>query len=579
MPHTLFRTNSNRYNQHLQNLAAKQGKRMASHMGVQTFATERNSQVEFFVHFILERFFTDLEKKGQLKDVKFTSQKAYVSEIASDVWDHFISATQSSGRQLEIWCQTTCYKGNGTGTPEPNKTYEVRETLVEGLSIRQYFKGNPDKDCRSVHFTVGDSRYTYQWFLDLKAAAYDKSIYIGEPKYDIFNDIAATLTGALTEQNKIDALRKVAVGSGLLAKHIKQATKDLEDWWISSNHVESSLANAQWQLIAAEFQKAACNWPDLSKIHGQDIKGRTNSAIFSEVMDVSDPLIPKTAAKLLSKNPFLSCAITVLCSWDLFCKELSDAIPASRKLDDFLALLWGRPFPERLVIRRLLVRIHSTESVAYVQDRDVEGITEHNIYSGDHSVSQTRKICEQIQSSLLADGIRTPGDLLKAIKSRGKQLINQARWFEAKNGTELKPSFDYVELALERAGFRVVTPSAAKLRAIGYHGEISSETVRPYTNLKAVMNASGKVICFIKAKFFRAQEFPRRCKEEAFVGLTLKYRYVDGAFQNRLNVPLIMFLDMATDCSPPAHAVKRLISFGWHAVFSTDDLVTFLRTR
>ena len=552
---------------------------MASHMGVQKFATERNSQVEFFVHFILEEFFADLEKKGQLKDVKLTSQKPYASEIASDVWDHFVSAKQSNGRELEIWCQTTCYKGNGTGTPEPNKTYEVRETLVEGLSIRQYFKSNPKKDCRSIHFTVGDSRYTYQWFLDLKAAAYDKSIYIGKPKYDIFEDIASSLIGALTEQNKTASLRKIAGGNTELGTHIKQATKELKDWWENAKHGESALANAQWQLIEAEYQRASGKWPELSKIRGQDIKGRTNTAIFAEEMDVSDPLIPKTAAKLLSRNPFLSSAITVLGSWDSFCKTLGNAIPTSRRLDDFLVELWGYPLPERLVIRRLLVRIHSTESVAYVQDRDVEGVTEHNIYSGDHSASQVRKICEQIQSNLLGEHIRTPDDLLKAIKSRGKQLLNQARWFEAKNGTELKPSFDYVELALEHAGFRVVTPSAAGLRAIGYHGEISSETVRPYTNLKAVKNASGKIVCFIKAKFFRAQEFPRRCKEEAFVGLTLKYRYAAGKFQNRINVPLIMFLDMASDCSPPSHAVKRLISFGWHAVFSTDDLIAFLRTR
>jgi hypothetical protein len=552
---------------------------MASHMGAQTFATARNAQVEFFVHFILEEFFTDLEKKGELKDIKLASQKAYVSEIASDVWDHFVSAKQSNGRELEIWCQTTCYKGNGTGTPEPNKTYEVRETLVEGLSIRQYFERDPKKDCRSVHFTVGDSRYTYQWFLDLKAACYDKSIYIGKPKYDIFEDIASSLSGALTEQSKTASLRKIADGNTELGMHIRQAMKDLRDWWERSNHAESALANAQWKLIEAEYHRASGEWPDLSKIRGQDIKGRTNAAIFAEEMDVSDPLIPRTAARIFSKNPFLSSAITILSSWDSFCDTVANSIPNSNQLDEFLVELWGYPWPQRLVIRRLLVRIHSTDSLAYVQDRDVEGITEHKLYSGDHSANQVQEICHKIHSNLLIGGISTADNLLKAIKSRGKQLLNRARWFESKNGTELKPSFNYVELALEHAGFRVVPPSAARLRAIGYHGQISSETVRPYTNLKAIKDGSGKTICLIKAKFFREQEFPRRCKEEAFVGLTLKHRYETGKFQNGINVPLIMFLDMASDCMPPQHAVKRLISFGWHAVFSTDELITFLRSR
>jgi hypothetical protein len=550
-------------------------------MGVQTYATERNSQVEIFIHFILEEFFSRLQRSGRLKDVRITSQKPYISDIASDVWDHFVAATQPNGRELEIWCQTTCYKGNGTGTPEPNKTYEVRETLVEGLTIREHFKKSKNKHCFSLHFTVGDSRYSYQWFLDLKAATYDKSIYIGRPNFDIFGSIADSIKGLLTEKDKLSALRSVATGTSELATFIKQSSLELDEWWNACGHATSEIANAQWELIAEEFRRNSRCWPELSNIRGQDIKGRVNKSIYSEELEFSDPLILKTASKLLSKNPFLSVAIKVLESFDSFYARLIGLIPASNNLNDFLVQLWNSPMPERLVIRRLLLRIHSNESVAYVQDRDVAGITEHNLYAGDHTAAQTRDIARQIQMSLgnAVAAIRTPDDLMRAVRARGKALVNQARWFEGKNGTELKPSFDYVELALEGEGFGLVSPSSAGIRAVGYHAEISSEVVRPYTNLKVVVNQSGKALCIIKAKYFRPQEFPRRCKEEAFVGLSLRFRYRDGRFDSRLSIPQIMFIDMPSDYSPPPFALKRLISFGWQVFFSTDDLIDFLRAQ
>lgn len=552
---------------------------MASHMGVQTFATERNSQVEFLVHFILAEFLDGQHKAKQLNNIIIESQKPYASDIASDVWDHFVLATQPNGRQIEIWCQTTCYKGNGTGTPEPNKTYEVRETLVEGLSIRQRFCSDPTVDFRSIHFTVGDSRYTYQWFLDLKGAAYDKSIYIGEANYDIFDEIAATLRGAFTESDMVTALKSCVANNTTLGKHISKALDELNTWWIILHHNQSELADSQWKLISSEFQSASSHWPNFSAIHGQDIKGRTNATIFSEEMDTSDPLIPRTASKLLDKNPFLASAIQILGKWDSFCSKLSDVALDSKSLKNFLLSLWNSPLPIRLVLRRVLLRIHTPDSIAYVQDRDIEGVTEHNLYSGDHTLAQAEKICGQIENNLKVNNIHKAQDLLDVIETRGKRLINQARWFEAKNGTELKPSFDYVQLALEDAGYKVVSPSKAGFRAIGFHSEISSENVRPYTNLKVVLDPTGKALCILKAKFFRTQEFPRRCKEEAFVGLTLKYKYANKAFSKRFDIPLIMFVDMASNTPPPAHALKRLISFGWQVVFSTTELISYLQSQ
>lgn len=106
-----------------------------------------------------------------------------------------------------------------------------------------------------------------------------------------------------------------------------------------------------------------------------------------------------------------------------------------------------------------------------------------------------------------------------------------------------------------------------------------SDNVNPYTNLKVVCDKNRKIIAIIKAKFFRVQEFPRRCKEEAFVGISLKYAFNNDQFVRRSNVPLIMFIDMACDCAPPPHALKRLMCFGWNIVFSIDDLISRLNDQ
>jgi hypothetical protein len=542
-------------------------------MGVQAFATERNSNVEFFVHYILREFGDSLKKSGDLVSFALNAQQQYVSDIASDIWDHSLVGIQANGRKLELWCQTTCYKGNGTGTPEPNKTYEVRETLVEGLSIRKKFSECSDADFRSIHFTVGDSRYTYQWFLELKAAVYDCSIYVGDSDYDIFSDIKDVLGSAFTEDDKSLAISECIQKNLVLGGYIRQAVKELGLWWHQEGHKKSNLADMQWSLVSSELASFQGKWPNIDSAIGADIKERVNAFIFDENANETDPLIAKTAIKLLKKNPFLQCAIDTVSNWQEFCNEVKGVASKAIDLKSFLEALWLTPPPKRFVIRRLLLRIHTNDSVSYVQDRDILGITEHNIYSGDQSVEQVSKICDQILNKIQGAGIISVKDTFEKILLNGRRLINQARWFEAKNGTELKPSFDYVELALIRAGYKVISPTVAGIRAIGYHSEVSTENVRPYTNLRIVKDSAGKIVCILKAKYFRIQEFPRRCKEEAWVGLTLKYQLLGKTFSRRFSFPLIMYIDMSKDCVPPEYAIKRLMSFGWQIVFSTEELI------
>lgn len=80
-------------------------------------------------------------------------------------------------------------------------------------------------------------------------------------------------------------------------------------------------------------------------------------------------------------------------------------------------------------------------------------------------------------------------------------------------------------------------------------------------------------MCLLKAKFFREQEFARRCKEEAFVGLTLNYSLHDNTFSKRYPFPLIMFIDMPHDCNPSEYSLNRLTSFGWSLSFTPQELL------
>ncbi|KAB0665696.1 hypothetical protein F6V25_08225 [Oryzomonas japonica] len=552
---------------------------MPSHMGVQTFATERNSQVEYFVHFILDYFCKCLLESKAILEYEITQQKQFKSDIASDIWDHYICLKRfDDGPQMQIWCQTTCYKGNGTGKPEPNKTYEVRETLVEAISIRQLAETDSNIDLRTIHFTVGDSDYTYKWFLGLKNASFDKSLYIGQRGFDIFNAINGALGQSFTEEEKYDALKYCVEQKDEIGKFIYSTISELKSWWFTDGFPKSIMADLQWNMVGNELKQHSINWPDFSSIHGADIKGRTNKFIFDEEITETDPLIPKTAAKLLQKNPFLAAAIEVIGEWDFFIAKIYELQTKTSSLESFVQEIWDTPAPLRLVTRRLLLRIHASEAITYIQDMDIDGVTEHKLYAGEYSDLITRQIGAKIVTGLIRAGISTPEILFERIRSRGKLIVNQARWFESKNGTQLKPSFDYVELALVSAGFNVLSPTQAGFNAIGYHSQIVQDTVKPYTNLKIIRDQNSNNLCVLKAKYLRQQEFPRRCKEEAFVGLTLKYSFHDN-FIKKLNIPLIMFIDMAPDCNVPEYAVRRLMCFGWDITFSTDNLISYLKKQ
>ena len=293
----------------------------------------------------------------------------------------------------------------------------------------------------------------------------------------------------------------------------------------------------------------------------------------------------KTVKDLVSTNPFLQVAIDATQNWDDWSSEIFAMPQACKSLLDYISYLWTRPAQEHVLSRRLLLRVNSSESIEYIQDVGITGISEHNLYIGEHSSSQVSQIAKQITAQCQNNNINEPRELKTLLESNDAlRLAKQALAFESKNGTQLKPSFFYIENYLaDSYEFRTGKNSALGA-LIGYHSSLVDSNVRPYTNMKVVNRKDstiGKVgtVAVIKAKFFRKPEFPRRVKEEAYVGLTAKFDYIDGNFSERFpGLPFIMFVDMASQFKPPEFAVRRLVNYGWDVFFSLEELKSFLDT-
>jgi hypothetical protein len=313
-----------------------------------------------------------------------------------------------------------------------------------------------------------------------------------------------------------------------------------------------------------------------SKQGGADLKPNFIRFLRSGVCE--DPVMIGTASELLKGTPFLTAALAASRDWPGW---IIRSLPSSQKqsLEEYISKVWNCASPERLVWRRLLLRVHSNQGVSYVQDTMVDQVTEHNLYSGDHNISQTNQFVAQISRNCRGAGISTSSNLAtKLSDAQALKLMRASFAYEATNGTNLKPSFIYVQRYL-LPEFRCIPLNQANIPSpIPYYSSFTTGTVRPFSNLKAVVTRKGgSVLAILKAKYFNGPEFPRRVKEESYVGLTLKYKRTDNGYEKRYpGIPLIMFVDMEKDLSPPVHSIRSLVRAGWDVYFNLQCLKTEL---
>jgi len=528
---------------------------VASIMGVQKLATARNAKVEIFVEFLLEQYLDQLVSLGRIKDAKVESQKRYESPIAVDIWDHYVEFFDKLfNKNVQLWCQTTCYKGNRSGKPEPNKTYEVRETLVEAISIRELIVESEDI-IRTAHFTIGSKKYTYDWFSGAKEKTFDLSVYIDSKHNDIFQLIAAAQGDSIIEFQIKNNLLKESQSKTEIADIIHESLHVLNKWHVNRGLKEQKYAVMQGKLVSEEYKSNIEHFEDeiiKSISSGIDIKKTCNDIVHGA--SCNDIIIQQTVDMLLEKNPFIKVAKDIINKWDSFCVFLGNIYRSSDNNKDFVYNLWQERSSKKMVLRRLLLRLDSEKSINYIQDLDVEGVTEHNLYKGNHSKEQTDRIIEIITERLARSNINSQELLLERLtSSAAKQLLRNSIWFEARNGTSLKPSFDYIVNYLNAEGYKVESAMNLPEKPKGYHADLTEGVgkVNAYTNLKAVFDNSGHPLAILKGKFFRPPEFPRRCKEEAYIALTLKYKLLEDCFNMARDIPIIMFIDMPKNYTPP----------------------------
>ncbi len=558
---------------------------MASPMSVQKNAIKRNALSEILIDFILQKLCEGLLAEGLIsKNYVVERQVEFTRNDCQDVYDHYVEMDFTGKNGLkgltEFWAQTTCYKGNATGKPEPNKTYEIRETLVEALTLRKWLILEA-KSFRTIHFTLGPSNYTYGWFAAAKENSFDYSVYLSyKGEEDFFDTLTRVGDGITFEFEMYERLEKVCLDERQhLAIFINSTIFSLIKYFrdgcpIQENANKQALLLRENQLRITDVDNYVCS----SNNSGMNIKGKTISLLDGGETD--DNILIKTIKRLNVSNPFLPIALEATLNW-LTWSQKAFAIPVEcTTLKAYIEYLWRRDGDERFVIRRLLLRVYTDKAINYIQDISVEGITEHNLYNGYHNETQIRAIVSYLLIKYSENGITSANVLHNILcSSNAKESVSVARKFERINGTNLKPSFFYLEEYLAQY-FVICGFEEAGLRPPkGYYIRFNPEAnVDPYANMKVVVSKTRrKPIAIIKAKFFRQPEFPRRAKEEAYVGLTSQYDYINGEYVHSYgNIPFIMFVDMADHYTPPAFAIRRLLNYGWIPYFDAAKLVSYL---
>jgi hypothetical protein len=309
---------------------------------------------------------------------------------------------------------------------------------------------------------------------------------------------------------------------------------------------------------------------------GMNIKGKAVSAMNNA--DTDDDVMAYTLERLNSTNPFLPLAAEALSNWQKWSDSVFTPKSEHNSLTAYITHLWSIRTNEKYIIRRLLCRLHTEGEINYIQDFDIPEVTEHNLYGGIHSTSQVQSLCKFFIEKYNANGITTVTQLQRLLLSdRAKNIVKASRDFEKKNGTSIKPSFFYIEEFLKPEFVCIPFKDSGLPMPIGYYSNFSEQTVLPYQNMKVVMTNKRKPIAIIKAKFFSQREFPRRVKEEGFTGLTAKYDFINSSFKKRYgDLPLIMFIDMIENFTPPDFAIRRLVNYGWIPFFQATDLKKYL---
>lgn len=545
---------------------------MAAIMGVQRTATARNQRAEQVSQYLFTEFSTLVGGKPPVPQARFSS------EIAQDIWDtKFVIG--DGNEKLEIWSQTTCYKGHANPRRrEPNKVYEFRETIAELVSL---LASHPSPSCvRTVHVTYGNYRYSYPWIHNFKRFVFDSSIIVNLVDANIHEAIEESIGTVLVESQIFKKLDDERAEGTPLGVALDEALKQLTAWYLDELK-PSRMGRELAQISAANIANIDLQ-TSLSELP-VSIKGQVVQILLGAAHEPIDPVLSEAADEFLEVKPFLRAARLYLDDWKRFGADIN-GLPDG-PLSDFIYAGWQSPNHNlRAVFRRLAARAGFIGDVNYVQDIDVDGITEHNLYGGDHSESQVHQIVDIFVPRLEGIQIVLGSEFAASMITSGRAVLDALYEHEVKNGTNANHAKSVIHKQVRDWGYAVAeSPVSAGYPAAGFHIEAHSDLVndemvagpKQFNNFSLVLSEDGSPLAYLKAKYFRQQEFERRAKEEGFVGLALTAKWENGSAQRAENsIPVIMYVD--TDDNPSSDKVRRSLSklqaFGWLTCLSLDDL-------
>lgn len=547
---------------------------MGSIMGVQRTATKRNQRAELVSLFIFSRLAQELALPDQPR-----TQERSLTPISDDTWDTFLYDAKAD---VYVWSQTTCYKGYGPNVKaEANKTYEFRETVTELISLLAT-SSNVER-MRTVHILFGNKNYAYPWMADFKALVFDKSITIDLVDGDIHQCIENAIGQERIEANAFKRLDAEIFGGTQLGNILKSAINELSDW-AHAGYPTQELARDLSRHVRSQVPKGVTR-SDSQVVHS--IKKRVISTIVDPSTREVDPGIISAAESFLDSKPFIRASQNYLRNWEKIKSNL-----ASDPTDDLVAFIskaWTSQDEDfRIIIRRLFLRATYVGDVNYVQDLDVAGVTEHNLYNGVHNDTQVAEISTLIASRLRRISVTSPSELRQIIWETGQATLRALVDYEVQNGTTANYSTQVVKDIMVEASYRVEPkPDKIGYPARGYHVDLMEQrTVRGpdrqvpgmFNNLSLVLTNDNKPLAYIKTKYFRNQEYERRAKEESFIGLMMSFDHAVATGSRRL--PLIMYVDTDTSniLEKVQRALNKLESFGWIVCQTPQELKDTLRS-
>jgi hypothetical protein len=510
---------------------------------------------------------------------------------------------KNKNRGIALIGQTTCYKERGVSGGEPNKTYEMRETLMEFLLVHvNLMFGECDlktQNIRFFHVMFGDPSYSYSYFHRIRSKCYDLNVVFHPPEG--VERLYTALESVLPERLLGDqTCALAALDEAIKSKKapiVNQAVSTIKDSfakYFEADFPQSYEGRIQAEAIRnlAEERNSKALTVSENLVAGIGIKQlyleAARGAVESKGSDIK-----KVVDVVFEKRKFLPEAKKALGDeprhWAKYVVEVMkiSGVNDRDSLKRALRNLWDtNDVGRRELVRRVLIKLPGAVSgrgTAYPQDIPIKGVTEHNLYGKVFDEHTTDKLIEYLLAKFKDAKVKSCQDLRTALQSFGRPLVKSSFDYDVENGTVIRPVQYYVIQRLAENGYSIGKQKEILGSTIkGYHEKLFDIDIGPFNSIEVISDEEKQPVTLFKAKYFRSQEFDRRVKEEGFISFTSAFEVTRQSdklvLRRRSQLPFVMFIDMDRGWTPEPEPIKQLIRMGWDVFFRINDLLDFLKS-